>query len=195
MQIAASPSDRALRRGGAGRRRTTGGRAPRRGRSGRPSDGKLERQGMDREQRAAHGLAWYATYVEALQADGALGPRAGRREEIRRAGAAHPSGGLRRISGPVRRRHRHEPERDRPALQSGPDQCRHRRVLDRGGGRTGPGRNAARSARGHRRPSGQASRRDGLWRSGPRRHDGHGARAVLPLCRRPRSRRSRINGT
>ena len=30
-------------------------------------DGRIEAATLDREQRAAHGLAWYATYVEALR--------------------------------------------------------------------------------------------------------------------------------
>ena len=70
---------------------------------------------FDREQRATHGLAWLATYVEAVRqlaayaermtGDGTLGEL---EEHLVRIGA-------RRISRPDRRRHSDEPGRDRAA--------------------------------------------------------------------------------
>ena len=68
---------------------------------------------MDREQRATHGLAWLATYVEAVSPACLLcGANAGRRAIWRAGGPAGPDR-ARRISGPDARRHPHEPGRDR----------------------------------------------------------------------------------
>ena len=80
---------------------------------------------FDREQRATHGLAWLATYVEAVRQLAAYAERmagAGTLGEIEehlvRIGA-------RRISRPDRRRHSDEPGRDRAAERS--RTCRRRR--------------------------------------------------------------------
>ena len=73
---------------------------------------------FDREQRATHGLAWLATYVEAIRQLAAYAGRmidTGNFGEIEDFGRAHRR---RRIFGANARRHSHEPGRDRPPGRS-----------------------------------------------------------------------------
>ena len=80
------------------------------------ADGKAQSKLLDREQRAAHGLAWLATYVEALrqlasytermQAEGLFGEI---EDLIVRIGSAE-------YFAQISRWHPDEPERDRAAL-------------------------------------------------------------------------------
>ena len=77
--------------------------------------GALEPALLEREQHAVHGLAWLATYVEALRQMQGWALRLRERGPARRARAADAAGGLRRVSGAHRRRHPDEPGRDRAA--------------------------------------------------------------------------------
>ncbi len=78
-------------------------------------NGKLSAARIEAEQHAVHGLAWLATYVEAIKEMAAYAARMRRRGPLRPdRGAAHP-GGLGRISRPSLRRHPDEPGRDRAA--------------------------------------------------------------------------------
>ena len=73
---------------------------------------------LDREQRATHGLAWLATYVEAVRQLAAYA------ERMQRAGVRRDRGALVRIGlgeySPRSRRHSDEPERDRAPGRSRP---------------------------------------------------------------------------
>ena len=79
------------------------------------------RELFDSEQRATHGLAWLATYVEAIRAARRLRgtpQRSARLGEDRRTARPHRH---RRISRADLRRHRHVAGRDRPAGRSRAD--------------------------------------------------------------------------
>ena len=73
---------------------------------------------LDREQRATHGLAWLATYVEALRQLAAYAERMQRGRTARRGRGAAGAHRPRRISCPDPRRHPHEPGRDRAPCRS-----------------------------------------------------------------------------
>ena len=98
------------------------------------NDGRAIARAFDREQRATHGLAWLATYVEALRQLAAYAERmhaAGSFGEIEELLVRI---GARRISGADPRRHSHEPGRDRAPCRSRP------RTVRRGGARDAGGR-------------------------------------------------------
>ncbi len=78
-------------------------------------DGAIERALLEREQHAVHGLAWLATYVEALRQLQGWAQRLDAGGQARRARARAARGRLRRVSRPDRGRHPDEPGRDRPA--------------------------------------------------------------------------------
>ena len=72
--------------------------------------------GLDAAQAAAHGLAWLATYVEALRQMLGWAKRLEAEQRLDRDGAADHDRRLRRVPGAARRRHPHEPGRDRAAV-------------------------------------------------------------------------------
>ncbi len=83
-------------------------------------EGRIVERLFDREQRATHGLAWLATYVEAVRQLAAYAERmqaAGLFGEIEELLVRI---GARRISRPDPRRHSDEPGRDRASRRSRP---------------------------------------------------------------------------
>ena len=79
------------------------------------SGGKLDNAALEREQRAVHGLAWIATYVEALVQ---VASYAKRMQDEGRFGEMESSAGAdrrRRICRPARGRGDDEPGRNGPA--------------------------------------------------------------------------------
>ena len=93
------------------------------------AEGGIAARLFDREQRATHGLAWLATYVEAVRQLAVYAARmseTGRSRPDRGTGRAHRA---RRIPRPGRRGHPDEPGRIRAADRSRP---RHRRRRRRG---------------------------------------------------------------
>ena len=105
---------RARRRRRRGRRRARR-RRPRRASPPRVSSGgRVSNAALEADQFAAHGLAWMATYAEALRelaAWAAALDAAGRLGETERA---DPADRLRRVPRPARRRHPDVADRDRP---------------------------------------------------------------------------------
>ena len=82
--------------------------------------GKLDAAKIEAEQHAVHGLAWLATYVEAIKEMAAYVRAHARGGPVRPdRGAADPHR-ARRISRPDLRRHPDEPGRDRPPLRLRP---------------------------------------------------------------------------
>ena len=78
-------------------------------------EGRTVARMFDREQRATHGLAWLATYVEALRQLAAYARAADGGGQFRRDRGTPGAHRRRRISGADRRRHSDEPGRDRAA--------------------------------------------------------------------------------
>ena len=76
-------------------------------------EGRANARALDREQRATHGLAWLATYVEALRQLAAYAQRLAGDRQFRRGRGASGAHRRRRISRADRRRHSDEPGRDR----------------------------------------------------------------------------------
>ncbi len=85
---------------------------------------------FDREQRATHGLAWLATYVEAIRQLVRLCPAAVRERQFRRDRGTAGAHRRRRIPRPDVRRHPDEPRRDRAAIRSRTVAGRGRRAHD-----------------------------------------------------------------
>ena len=88
---------------------------------------------LDREQRATHGLAWLATYVEAVRQLTAYAERLSEAGTARRDRGADRSHRARRISRPDPGRHSDQPGRDRAAVRSRTVGRRGRRAHDAGG--------------------------------------------------------------
>ena len=130
--------------------------------------GRLSAAKIEREQHAAHGLAWLATYVEAIKRAGRLCAADVGGGPLRRDRGAADAHRPRRISRADFRRHRDEPGRDRPPRRFRPDGIRDRPA-----------------ARGRRRGA-DRDRRHGRDARAPRRADRRGARG-----RRRRSRAGR----
>ena len=97
-------------------RRTPPRSSPRRRRRVRAkvvAEGRISAERLEAEQHAAHGLAWLATYAEAIRELAAYAERLSRRGPLRRdRGPARPHR-HRRIPRPDLRRHPDEPGRDR----------------------------------------------------------------------------------
>ena len=78
------------------------------------TDGRIDAAKLEAQQHAAHGLAWLATYAEAVRELGGLCRAAPGRGPVRRdRGAARPDR-RRRVSRPALLRHPDEPGRDGP---------------------------------------------------------------------------------
>ena len=90
-------------------------------------DGKLDAAGIEAEQHAAHGLAWLATYAQAVRELAAYRAAHARRRPFRRdRGIADPHRPW-RISGPGLRRPADEPRRIRAPRRFRPRRGRRRR--------------------------------------------------------------------
>ena len=108
-------------------------------------NGKLSAAKIEAEQHAVHGLAWLATYVEAIKEMAAYARRMqeeGRFGETEELLTPHRA---RRISRPDLRRHPDEPGRDRPPRRFRPVGRRHRAVPRRARGRRADPRRATRA--------------------------------------------------
>ena len=81
-------------------------------------EGRTVSRVFDREQRATHGLAWLATYVEALRQLAAYAQRLVRHRQFRRDRRACGAHRRRRIPRAGDGRHCHEPRRDRALVRS-----------------------------------------------------------------------------
>ncbi len=148
---------------------------------------------FDREQRATHGLAWLATYVEAIRQLAAYAGTDDRHRQFRRdrgLGRAHRR---RRISGANSRRHSHEPGRDRPPGRSGLER-------QRGGGADHARRRSPHRHRQHRGASCAARRIDARAARRhrrhlrPRRYAGFDPRGDAQIRRRPGRAATRRRG-
>ena len=96
----------------------------------RVSDGgALSAEKLEREQHAAHGLAWLATYVEAIREMAGYARRMQAEGRFGETEALLTQIGARRISRPDFRRHPDEPGRDRPPRRFRPDRGGDRRAL------------------------------------------------------------------
>ena len=129
-------------------------------------EGQLVTRLFDREQRATHGLAWLATYVEAVRQLAAYARAHGRRRASRRDRGTRRAHRARRIPRPDSRRHPHEPGRNGAACRYRPlgysrsrphEACR--RGADRfrqyGAAARPPGRTHPRGRRWRRRRAGR----------------------------------------
>ena len=76
------------------------------------ADGRVSAKLVDREQRAAHGLAWFATYTRVAAPARRLCGADERSRALRRAGRAPRPGRIWRIPRADARRHSDEPGRD-----------------------------------------------------------------------------------
>ena len=81
-------------------------------------EGRTVSRVFDREQRATHGLAWLATYVEALRQLAAYAQRMAEIGQLRRDRGTAGAHRRRRISRADHGRHSDEPGRDRAAVRS-----------------------------------------------------------------------------
>ena len=115
---------------------------------------------FDREQRAAHGLAWLATYVEAVRQLTAYAERMTAQGRARRARGTSGAHRPRRMPVADRRRHSDQPGRDRAPGRLRPDARAGRRALQ------SDGRDADRD-RQHRRASRPCHRADEGERTTP----------------------------
>ena len=145
--------------------------------------GKLDAAALEREQRAAHGLAWIATYVEAIRQIASYAERMQSEGRFGEMEALLAQIGDGRISGAARRRRDDEPERDRAAARARRGGEGPRGVPDACGARAHRGHDA-----GDARPRGGADPRRArgrrLRRPRPRRDAGGHARGDAPLRRR-----------
>ena len=97
------------------------------------NDGRTIARTFDREQRATHGLAWLATYVEALRQLAAYAERLAAADSFGEVEELLVQHRRRRISGADSRRHSDEPERDRAPCRSRPCAVRRGGARDAGG--------------------------------------------------------------
>ena len=164
-------------------------------------DGRPVNSMLDREQRAAHGLAWLATYVQVhAPARRLCGARARRRPPRRDRGADRPDRPG-RVFRPDSRRHPDEPGRDRAPARPRARRRQGGGARDAGFGGGGrrrqlgdeprpPGRAHARAAcgDGRRLPARRDARADPRGDAPLRRQRGRAARACVAPDQQPTSR-------
>ena len=148
--------------------------------------GRVSNAALEADQAAAHGLAWMATYAEALRQLAAWARRARGRRPPRRAGAADPADRHRRVPRPARRRHPDVAERVRPSARPRPRRARAGRLPHPRPRRADRPRQRRRRPRPPRRHHRGNRRRRELRRHRPRRRPRDDPRPVPPLRRRAR---------